>query len=113
MKKLLFALILLLAGATVYAQNIPYTNCTNCWAPDSLGNHRVVLKFDGQGKIAKVIIPWRRRDIDPEKKRIIIQDAKTLQKIANVKTVNINRETGELFFEPTSGSGTYYVYYIT
>ena len=112
MKKVLFAFILLLAGATVNAQTIPYTNCTNCWAPDSLGNHRVVLTFNGSGKIAKAIIPWRRRDIDPEKKRIIIQDAKTLQKITNVKIVSVNRETGEIYFEPTSGSGTYYVYYL-
>jgi len=112
MKKVFFALILLLAGMNVYSQTIPYTNCTNCWAPDSLGNHRVVLTFNGTGKIAKVIIPWRRRDIDPQNKRIIIQDAKTLQKITNVKTGDINRETGEIYFEPTSGSGTYYVYYM-
>jgi len=112
MKKVLFALTLLLAGINVYSQSIPYTNCTNCWAPDSLGNHRVVLTFNGSGKVAKAIIPWRRRDLDPENKRIIIQDAKTLQKVTNVKAININRETGEIYFEPTSGSGTYYVYYI-
>jgi len=112
MKKILFALLLLLSGITVYAQSIPYTNCEKCWVPDSLGNHRVVLQFTGTGKIAKVIIPWRRRDTDPQNKRIIIQDAQTMQKVNNVKTGVINRESGELYFEPTSGSGTYYVYYL-
>jgi len=112
MKKILFALLLLLSGITVYAQSIPYTNCEKCWVPDSLGNHRVVLQFTGKGKIAKVIIPWRRRDTDPQNKRIIIQDAQTMQKVNNVKTGVINRESGELYFEPTSGSGTYYVYYL-
>lgn len=112
MKKIFFAFILFFAGINVYAQNIPYTNCTKCWVPDSLGNHRVVLTFNGTGKVAKVIIPWRRRDLDPENKRIIIQDAKTLQKITNVKTGAINRETGEIYFEPKSGKGTYYVYYL-
>jgi hypothetical protein len=112
MKKVLFALTLLLSGMGAYSQSIPYTNCEKCWLPDTLGNHRVVLTFNGSGKVAKVIIPWRRRDNDPENKRIIIQDGATSQKITNVKTGNINRETGEIYFEPKSGKGTYYVYYL-
>ena len=59
-----------------------------------------------------MIIPWRRRDNNPEDKRIIIQDGQTKGKITNVKTGVINRETGEIVFEPTSGKGTYYVYYM-
>jgi len=112
MRKLFIAFILFFAGINVYAQNIPYTNCTKCWLPDSLGNHRVVLTVNTSGKVAKAIISWRRRDIDPENKRVIIQDAKTLQKVTNVKISAINREKGEIYFEPTSGKGTYYVYYM-
>src|ERR1700710_1972608 len=109
MKKTLFVFLLIVAGMHGYSQKIPYTNCTNCWAPDSLGNHRAVIDFTGTGQIAKVIIPWRRRDLNPENKRVIIQDAKTLQKITNVKLGALNRESGEIFFEPISGSGQYYV----
>jgi len=112
MKKVLFALILLLSGVSVYSQSIPYSNCTKCWLPDSLGNHRVVLVFNSTGKMAKAIIPWRRRDIDPENKRIIIEDARTSQKVNNVKIGTISRESGEIYFEPVSGKGTYYVYYM-
>jgi hypothetical protein len=112
MKKFSFAIIFLLTGFGASAQKIPYTNCEGCWLPDSLGNHRVVLTFNGTGKIAKVIIPWRRRDTDPENKLIIIEDAKTKQKVTNIKTGLINRESGELYFEPTSGKGTYFVYYM-
>jgi hypothetical protein len=112
MKKQFFALVFLLSGFAAYAQKIPYTNCEGCWLSDSLGNHRVVLTFNGTGKVVKVIIPWRRRDAEPENKRIIIEDAKTKQKITNVKLGNINRESGELFFEPLSGKGTYFVYYM-
>ncbi len=112
MKKQLFALILLLPGLAAQAQKIPYTNCKNCWLPDSLGNHRVVLTFNGTGKVAKVIIPWRRRDNDPENKRVIIEDAQTKQKVTNVKLGAITRESGEVVFEPTSGKGTYFVYYM-
>jgi len=113
MKKQLFALILLLPAFAAQAQKIPYTNCKNCWVPDSLGNHRVVLTFNGTGKAAKVIIPWRRRDNDPENKRVIIEDAKTKQKVTNVKLGAITRESGEVIFEPTSGKGTYFVYYMS
>lgn len=112
MKKQLLAFAFLLPCFAAFAQKIPYTNCKNCWTEDSLGNHRVVLTFNGTGKAAKVIIPWRRRDTEPENKRIIIQDAQTKQKITNVKLGTINRETGELVFEPTSGKGTYFVYYM-
>ena len=112
MKKELLALTFLFLGFTAFAQKIPYTNCPNCWVADSLGNHRVVLEFNGTGKVAKVVIPWRRRDNDPQNKRIIIEDAQTKLKVTNVKTGEINREFGELFFEPTSGKGTYYVYYM-
>lgn len=112
MKKQLFALILLLPALAAQAQKIPYTNCKNCWVPDSLGNHRVVLTFNSTGKAAKVIIPWRRRDNDPENRRVIIEDAQTKQKITNVKLGAITRESGEVIFEPTSGKGTYFVYYM-
>lgn len=112
MKKELLALVFLFTGITVFSQEIPFTNCTNCWNPDSLGNHRVVIAFSGNGKFAKAVIPWRRRDIDPQDKRIIIEDVKTQQRVMNVKSATLNREYGEIFFEPVSGKGTYYVYYM-
>jgi hypothetical protein len=112
MKKVLSAFVSFCIVSTAFPQELKFTNCTNCWNPDSLGNHRVVLVFNRPGKYAKAIIPWRRRDENPENKRIIIEDAKTKQKILNVKTGTLNRETGEIYFEPISGSGTYYVYYM-
>jgi len=99
---------MLIAGA----QPIHYTNANNDWNADSLGNHRAVLHFNGYGKVAKVYIEWRRRDNNPEKKRIIIQDANTGKKILNVLTMRVNREAGEICFEPISGKGLYYVYYM-
>jgi hypothetical protein len=85
MKKQFAAIIFLLGGLAASAQKIPYTNCEKCWLADSLGNHRVVLTFNGTGKVAKAVINWRRRDNEPENKRIIIEDAKTKQKITNLK----------------------------
>ncbi|MCW3462290.1 glycoside hydrolase domain-containing protein [Chitinophaga nivalis] len=109
---------LMLAGFTVglsgsvMAQQVKYTVGNNSWNADSLGNHRAVVSFNGNGKVARVIIPWRRRDEHPELKRIIIQDAQTKQKITNVKTGTLNREQGDIYFEPVSGKGNYYIYYL-
>jgi hypothetical protein len=97
---------------TLTAQEIKYSSCTDCWSNDSLGNHRAVVQYSGDAKLAKVVIPWRRRDVDPQNKRIIIQDAQTKQKVLNVKTGMLTREAGEIYFEPVSGKGIYYVYYL-
>ena len=112
MKKELLLIIFFFLGIHLFAQELTYNNCTGCWNPDSLGNHRVVLSVSSSGKYARVNITWRRRDEDPKNKRIIIEDAKTARRILNVKSGNLNRESGEIYFEPVSGSGTYYVYYM-
>lgn len=112
MKKVLAAFIFFCIVSTAFSQELKFTNCTNCWNPDSLGNHRVVLVFDKQGKYAKAIIPWRTRDEDPQDKRIIIEDAKTKRRVLNVKTCMLDRESVEIYFEPVSGAGIYYAYYM-
>ena len=112
MKKQL-ALVCLTAICNIaFAQNIQYINTDNAWAADSLGNHREMLQFNGTGNVAKATIEWRRRDEQPEQKRIIVVDAKTQQRILNVAVEDINREEGTIYFEPTSGTGDYYVYYM-
>ncbi len=113
MRKLfLLAILQCLTVAVLHAQEIPYTICKDCWNADSLGNHRVVVEVKAEGTVAKAIIPWRRRDSHPEQKRIIVQDAKSGQKVLNAQVESANREQGIIRFEPTSGKGTYYVYYM-
>jgi hypothetical protein len=108
----LFVICLLLTSRVLFAQDLKYTDGNNNWNPDLLGNHRAVVQFSGKGNVAKTTIEWRRRDEKPEQKRIIVQDAKTGKEIINVKTENINREFGTILFEPVSGKGTYFVYYL-
>jgi hypothetical protein len=93
------------------AAQIKYTDGNNSWDPNLLGNHRAVVVFSGKGDIAKTTIEWRRRDQNPELKKIIVQDA-TGAAIQNIKTVDINRESGTIYFQPVSGQTTYYVYYM-
>ena len=92
------------------AAEAKYTTAT--WDADTLGNHRVVLKVTAAGDAAWAHIEWRRRDAHPELKRIDVVDAKTGAKIVNVVRPAITRETGDIIFEPTSGPGSYYVYYL-
>ncbi|HTI08842.1 MAG TPA: glycoside hydrolase domain-containing protein [Puia sp.] len=116
MQKLLLLLFFPLACCVAKAQNstdkIKYTNCPGCWNPDSLGNHRALVRFNGPGNIARVLIPWRRRDLHPEERRIILQDGQTGKLILNKTSGALGRESGEIFFEPVSGKGIYYIYYM-
>ena len=91
---------------------ISYNNCDNCWNRDSLGNHRAVVQVVDNSNWVKLILPWRRRDNDPQNKRIIIQDAQTKSNILDFKIISINREWAEIHFKPITGKGLYYIYYM-
>ncbi|OKS86293.1 glycoside hydrolase domain-containing protein [Mucilaginibacter polytrichastri] len=93
------------------AQPIKYVSGNNTWNPDSLGNHRAVVDVPATASVSKVYIEWRRRD-DPAGKAVIVVDAKTNKRISNVKVENISRESGTIYFEPASGAGKYYIYYM-
>jgi len=102
----------ILSSGSLSAQQTPYTDGKDGWNADLLGNHRAVLTFIGKEHVAKATIVWRRRDQHPEQKKILVVDATSGKTILNVKTVDINRERGTIYFEPTSGQGIYYVYYM-
>ena len=112
MKKTILLLTILISNLLASSQEVKYTIANNDWNPDSLGNHRVILHFYGNGNVARTIIQWRRRDTDPWNKRLIVVDAKTNEKIDNIRPGVSNNEKTELWFEPTSGPGDYYVYYM-
>ncbi|MEO6313695.1 MAG: glycoside hydrolase domain-containing protein [Chitinophagaceae bacterium] len=102
---------LVLLACICSAQPIRYTNGADSWNADSLGNHRAVVKYNGMGKPARVIIQWRRRDKDPGSKRIIVEAAGGRQ-IDNVSVNKLTRETGDIYFEPIAGTDVYYIYYM-
>lgn len=103
-------LFLILCGAG-YAQELKYTSGQNEWDGDSLGNHRAVVEVGQASQVAKAAIDWRRRDRHTDSE-IIVVDAKTGKRILNVKAEKITRESGDIYFEPVSGAGRYYVYYL-
>lgn len=78
---------------------------------DSLGNHRLVVDVPYTSHVVEVKVDWRRRDKDAANKVVIITDS-TGRQINNIKIKHVDRETGDFVFEPVSGSGIYYVYYM-
>jgi hypothetical protein len=92
------------------AQDIPYR--TGSWEAKMLGNHRAVVRVETKAEAVKVRIPWRRRDLDPEKKGLLVFAAETAARVRNVVPLTINREFGEVAFEPAAGPGHYYIYFL-
>ncbi|HTD39621.1 MAG TPA: glycoside hydrolase domain-containing protein, partial [Mucilaginibacter sp.] len=101
---------MLIAGVS-NAQTVPYKTGDKSWDPDKLGNQRAVVTVVDEGKVAEALVPWRCRTVTPEQ-LIIVVDAKTGQQITNVRTKNVSSEGGTVDFEPVSGKGTYYIYFL-
>ncbi len=94
-------------------EGIPYT--VGNWSTDPfdpLGNHRALVRVAEASDAVRVRIPWRRRDTDPEKTEIILVDATSKAEIKNFVRIDINREFGDLVFQPSSVPGDYFFYYL-
>jgi hypothetical protein len=103
------ALFALLLPAALSAQDVPYR--LGRWDPDSLGNHRAVVRVAAPARAVQVSIPWRRRDADPERKQIVVTTTSGLR-VSNVVPIDLTRERGILAFEPSAGAGEYFVYFM-
>ena len=114
MKQLLFTLFCLFAYSSLQAQAVPTDELygVGIWNADSLGNHRVIVSVDKPADAVLATIDWRRRDLNPEAKNLIVVDAATGERITNVCRFTIDRERGEVVFQPQTVPGEYYIYYL-
>lgn len=114
MKQLLFTLFCLFTYSSLQAQAVPTDELygVGIWNADSLGNHRIVVAVDKPADAVLVTIDWRRRDLNPEAKNLIVVDAATGERITNVCRFTINWERGEVAFQPQTVPGEYYIYYL-
>ncbi|MFL5520672.1 MAG: glycoside hydrolase domain-containing protein, partial [Gemmatimonadales bacterium] len=103
------ALSLSLLPAMLPAQGAPAE--VGRWNADSLGNHRARVRVTAAGEAARVHLPWRRRDTEPEQKRVIVTTASGVR-ARNVAVGDLTREAGDIAFEPVDGPGEYFVYYM-
>lgn len=114
MKQLLFTLFCLFAYSSLQAQAVPTDELygVGIWNADSLGNHRVIVSVDKPADAVLATIDWRRRDLNPGAKNLIVVDAATGERITNVCRFTIDRERGEVVFQPQTVPGEYYIYYL-
>ena len=107
-------MLLMSVFTTLDAQNVPVPELygVGTWNADSLGNHRVVVSVEKPSDAVLATIQWRRRDLNPEDKNIIVIDAATGERITNVCRLEVNRERGRIVFQPKTAPGKYYVYYL-
>ena len=57
------------------------------------------------------VVQWRRRDMHPEQKAVIVTDSAG-QVLSNVTIPVVEQDRGVIVFNPTPGESTYYVYYM-
>ena len=110
MKQLLFTLFCLFAYSSLQAQAVPTDELygVGIWNADSLGNHRVIVSVDKPADAVLATIDW----LNPEAKNLIVVDAATGERITNVCRFTIDREQGEVVFQPQTVPGEYYIYYL-
>jgi len=126
---LLFSLILALGsltfklngqipnGQTPYEpfapDGIPFVVADSAFMTDMKGNHRAVVKIDQSDLNAVVAtIPWRRPDLRPETKKVVVYGVKTGKEVVNVHILEFSAEKGRIAFQPLAGETEYYVYYL-
>ena len=92
------------------------------WPEDGgYGNHRVIVNHINNQSVGAVVaeIPWRRRDLSPEKKLVRVLDSRDGKEITNVVVINSTNEIGIIAFQPTvnpvenqRNRGEYEIYYL-
>ena len=83
---------------------------TGTWDDPSLGNHRAVLAVAAPASAVLARIPWRRHDVAPEAKNVVVTDAAG-RELTNVVAATVTGALGEIVFEAPA-AGTYYAYYL-
>ena len=82
------------------------------WPAEPYGNYRAVVEVKNNADAVFIRLPWRRQDFNPQEKKIIVADVNTGKEIENVFCAEINREYGDIVFQPLTIPGEYHIYYM-
>jgi hypothetical protein len=104
-------LAVFLSAVALHAQSIRYEVAEKKWDAN-LGTHRAVARVDAAADAARAHLEWRRRDPAPEKKAVVVVDARNGQRIENVIASRVGAESGDVTFQPVSGAGEYFIYFL-
>lgn len=93
---------------------IPFVISDTLWLADGYGNHRAIVSVSDSIKIDAVFVtlPWRRPDLRPETKKIIVVNSSTGKEIRNVHITKFSSESGTIIFEPDPYCSIYFIYYM-
>jgi len=118
MKYLISLCAVFLVATLAYAQNVDYSFNPNLspikygigsFTENGHGNHRVVVNVSAPSDAVLARVEWRRRDVKPEDKGIIVENPNG--KIVNSKAFNVKDLDGDVVFEAKT-AGNYYIYYL-
>ena len=103
-------------GESRYAEfapdGIPFRVADSSWTIDMRGNHRAVVCVEDTSAGAVLArLPWRRPDLQPDSKKVVVTDAGGSE-VTDVLVTELTPEAGEVIFRPAAGEGTYYIYYL-
>lgn len=96
---------------TTAPDGIPFVVTEHGWNPDNLGNHRVVLEASQKG-VNTFYIPWRRPDLRPETKRLILHEVGRESENDSIRILDFNNEYARIEFYAQEAGRQYYLYYL-
>ena len=105
------AMLTALLIAALAAPQAP-ARATGTWDADRFGNQRAVLRVAAPSAAVRARVEWRRRDADAAAKNLILVDARSGARVRNLLRLAVSPDRADLVFEPVSGAGDYYLYFL-
>lgn len=92
---------------------ISFEVADSAWDVDNKGNHRAIVNVKEKRHEAVIVhLPWRRPDLRPETKKIVVIDEHTGKEIKDITILNFSSEEGTIAFRPDVIPGKYSIYYL-
>ena len=93
---------------------VKYRIADQPWPIDGKGAQRALISVPegvDTNTVVRVELTWRRADVNPEKKAVVVTTQDGL-KVRQMHVLEIAQERGVVDFVPEGGAGHYYVYYM-
>jgi len=92
-------------------QDIRYSVPEKQWE-EGFGNHRAVIEVKKAADAVHIKLLWRRHDLHPEKRRMLVINAVSGDTVRNIYRIKINNEICDIVVGPVK-CGKYYFYYLS